>query len=476
MKYIELLRKQIAELITKRDAALAEVEAFAGTLVDEKRSATDEENDHVRSLAADAVDLSKQVTEAEARLAELVEVARAQEQRPQAPAFTGRAGGGSNPYDIDLRSAPRTAEVRRDVEERALRALEIEGDLDERNKAHIEGWLRDKRVNRGGALARHILATGRPEYREAFLELTFRTSPVLSPEQMRAVQEIRAMNITTDSAGGYMMPFTLDPSVILTNDGVNNPIRQIATVRPVATDNWQGVSSAGVTASYDAESTEVSDDTPTLAQPAIAVHQAQAFVPFTVQAEDDLEGLAQEIAMMFADAKDRLELNKFTLGSGTNEPYGFVTDAATVSTASADTYAVADVYSLQQGVAARWRGRGSWMANLNVINLTRQFGTANNYHGFLTDLGAGSPSQLLGQSLYENSEMDGVINAAATNKILAYGDFSEYRIHDRIGMSVELVPHLFGASGRPTGQRGWYCRWRNGARLVASSAVKVLDA
>lgn len=473
MKYTEILRQQIAALETERDAALDEMDQIAAATATENRQATDAEMTIVNARSERLTEINTQLKADRARLSELEAAEAARENRPAAPAFN--RGTGTNPYDIDLRSAPRTEEVRRDIASRALRAVEIEEDLDDDGKAHVERMLRNKRVNRGGALARHIIATGRPEYRGAFRELTLRANPLLTPEQMQAVHELRGLQITADASGGYLMPFTLDPTIILTNNGVINPIRQLATVITVATDNWQGVTTAGVTASYDAEESEVSDDTPTLAQPSIAVHQGQAFVPFSVQAEDDLDALAADVADMFADAKDRLELNAFTLGTGTGQPYGVVTEATAVATTSADTYAVGDVYKLQQNVAARHRRNGKWMANLNVINLTRQFGSALG-HAFLTDLGGGQPPMLLGQDLYENSEMDGTIDAAATNKIVLYGDFKKYRIHDRIGMTVELVPHLFGASRRPTGQRGWYARFRHGARLVDVNAVKVLDA
>lgn len=473
MKYTEILRQQIAALETERDAALDEMDQIAAATATENRQATDAEMTIVNARSERLTEINTQLKADRARLTELEAAEAARENRPAAPAFN--RGTGTNPYDIDLRSAPRTEEVRRDIASRALRAVEIEEDLDDDGKAHVERMLRNKRVNRGGALARHIIATGRPEYRGAFRELTLRANPLLTPEQMQAVHELRGLQITADASGGYLMPFTLDPTIILTNNGVINPIRQLATVITVATDNWQGVTTAGVTASYDAEESEVSDDTPTLAQPSIAVHQGQAFVPFSVQAEDDLDALAADVADMFADAKDRLELNAFTLGTGTGQPFGVVTEATAVATTSADTYAVGDVYKLQQNVAARHRRNGKWMANLNVINLTRQFGSALG-HAFLTDLGGGQPPMLLGQDLYENSEMDGTIDAAATNKIVLYGDFKKYRIHDRIGMTVELVPHLFGASRRPTGQRGWYARFRHGARLVDVNAVKVLDA
>jgi hypothetical protein len=39
----------------------------------------------------------------------------------------------------------------------------------------------------------------------------------------------------------------------------------VASVITIATREWKGVSSAGVTASYDAEAAEVSDDSPRLA-------------------------------------------------------------------------------------------------------------------------------------------------------------------------------------------------------------------
>ena len=64
---------------------------------------------------------------------------------------------------------------------------------------------------------------------------------------------VRGMTIGTDAAGGFAVPFTLDPSIMLTSNGALNPIRQVARVFTIATDKWKGVSSAGVTASYDAE-------------------------------------------------------------------------------------------------------------------------------------------------------------------------------------------------------------------------------
>jgi hypothetical protein len=46
-------------------------------------------------------------------------------------------------------------------------------------------------------------------------------------------------------------------------------------------------------------------------------------------------------------------------------------------------------------------------------------------------------------------------NAGADNYMLIAGNFDRYHIIDRVGMTVELVPHLFATgNNRPSGQRG----------------------
>jgi HK97 family phage major capsid protein len=69
-------------------------------------------------------------------------------------------------------------------------------------------------------------------------------------------------------------------------------------------------------------------------------------------------------------------------------------------------------------------------------------------------------------------------NAAvnADNFGLVLGDFGNgYIIVDRVGLNVELVPHLFGANQRPTGQRGFLAWWRVGAECVDVSSFAMLS-
>ena len=48
---------------------------------------------------------------------------------------------------------------------------------------------------------------------------------------------------STDTAGGFLIPFQLDPSVLISNDGTNNPLLQISRVIQTTSDVWNGVTS-----------------------------------------------------------------------------------------------------------------------------------------------------------------------------------------------------------------------------------------
>lgn len=387
-----------------------------------------------------------------------------------------------DPFDLsEVRTFGRSRhQVGAELRSRTMDAIEADRAMSDDAKENATRLVQ-RCDTRSGDLSLHVLTTGNEDYRSAFAKLVTDPNASLTAEESRAVEAVRAMSIGTDNQGGYLMPYNLDPTIILTGDGSINPLRQLARQRSVVGDNWHGATSAGVTAGYGAENSEVGDNSPTIGDASIAVHKAHAFVPFSIEAEQDLAGLQEDVATMFNEAKDDLEAVKFVLGSGVAEPTGVITAVAAVAssrvtTATADTFVVGDVYSLQSALAPRHRSRAAWLAALAIINLMRQFGTANNYHGFLTDLTGSTPRQLLGQRLEEVSSMDDSIDAAADNDILLYGDFGKYLIVDRIGMSVELVPHLFGANGRPTGQRGWYAHWRNGAGVLDANAFRLLRA
>src|SRR3954452_14729009 len=108
-----------------------------------------------------------------------------------------------------------------------------------------------------------------------------------------------------------------------------------------------------MTAAFSAEATEVADGTPTLVQPKIKAEKAQSYMEFSIEAGQDWVSLRDEINRLLSDAKDVLEATKFMTGTGTNEPEGLISGLATASQvtgAGTATFAVADLYTLQNAL------------------------------------------------------------------------------------------------------------------------------
>lgn len=390
-----------------------------------------------------------------------------------------------DPFDLnELRYGAPVSEIRG----RAKAAIESVAYLDD--DAKQEATRKVELVDDiRGALPGLILRTGNPAYTSAFQKGLAGAQALWTDEERLAVQmaqEFRTAMSLSDSAGGYAVPFQLDPTIILTNNGAINPIRGLARQVSIVTDTWNGVSSAGVTASFDQELAEVSDDSPTFAQPSVTTREARAFVQASIAITQDFANLAGELTAAFADAKDRLESSKFWSGaSASYEPIGIETalngGSSEVASTTGEVFAVADIYKTINALPARWRKgtKVAWTAELSTINAMRQFATANNYHAFLTDLGGGNPPQLLGYPLHEWSDMDAYSSvdtaATAVNHLLLIGDWNQYLIADRVGMSVEFVPHVFNTNANlPMAVRGWFAYWRVGADSLVDAAFRLL--
>jgi HK97 family phage major capsid protein len=369
----------------------------------------------------------------------------------------------------------------REARDAGLRTIERhEGVLSREAADNLDNVVRQRDPQ--GTTARYLAAVGNPHYMSAFGKIV--TDPSqghlrFSPEEVEAVRqasaEERALNVTTGSAGGFAIPFTLDPSIILSSNGVLNPVRQYARVESISTLEWKGVTSDGVTAAYAAEATEASDNSPTLVQPTVRAEKAQAFVPFSIELGDDRGSLQAELGREFADARDVLDATKFLTGSGTNEPKGLLTGLKTSQRALTNTIAVTavgDAYLLKQALPARFTSNGTFAMHPNVADVFYRFvGGGSSEPPVMPD----RDGSFAGRPMFEWSTMQTGVTTAG-QKTAVYGDMKQFLICDRIGGSVELIPHLFEATNRfPTGQCGLYYWWRTGSNVLVPNAFRYLE-
>ncbi|MEU3899743.1 phage major capsid protein [Streptomyces sp. NPDC045251] len=385
-----------------------------------------------------------------------------------------------NPWDLgEVRTFGRNPdEVNDELRSRALCAIEkMPGTSDRVRQAGtkiLERW-----DDRNSYIARLVLHTSSPAYMRAWCKKARDPQGAdFTPEERQAWQQaeaFRAMTLT-DSAGGYLVPFQLDPTVIITGDISVSEIRQVARQVVATGDVWNGVSSGAVSWSWDAEGSEVSDDAPGFGQPSIPIHTARGFVPISMEALQDEANVTATVAELLSEGRTDLEAAAFVVGTGAGQPTGIVTalsgTASEVPTGGVGTFDVDDVYAVQGGLGARYRRNGSWLGNNLVYNKIRGFDTAGG-SSFWTNLGNGTPEQLLGRRVLEAEDMAGTV--ATGNELLVFGDFRNYVIADRVGMTVEFIPHLFHtANNRPSGQRGWFASYRTGADSVNDGAFRML--
>jgi len=70
---------------------------------------------------------------------------------------------------------------------------------------------------------------------------------------------------------------------------------------------------------------------------------------------------------------------------------------------------------------------------------------------------------------------DTTTSTSANSGLVLVGDFQNYLIARRGGMSVELIPHLFSTTTNlPSGTRGWFAYSRIGGGVVNTSGFRLL--
>ena len=395
-------------------------------------------------------------------------------ERAVAPFQVSKRSADRDLYDLDsVNRSSRQAEAT-DMVARALTAVERNSErafTDDQREAVTAKIETSGRA--AGKIAEYVLQTGSPEYAAEFERFVATQGRSFGPQLERA-----AMSLTTAN-GGAMVPYILDPSIMLTNAGTTNPMRRVSRVETIIGANeWRGVTSAGVTAEWLAENTEAADATPTFTQPAIPTFKASAYLfgGYEVLADSGFAGQVQTLIM---DAKDRLEGIAHATGNGTSAPMGWVTGkvaaGSLIASATTDTFAIADVYNTEAGLADRWADAASWQCHRSIANKIRQFDTAGGA-GLWAQLVAGTPNQLLGSDFHPNSNLDSSITALADNYVLGYGDWkSAYVIVDRVGVEVYYDNLVLGANQRPTGQAGFFAFWRTGGEVVNAAAISLLN-
>ncbi|MFW6034489.1 MAG: phage major capsid protein, partial [bacterium] len=380
----------------------------------------------------------------------------------------------------------------REARDRGLALLdrdELAREMGDPVRRRAERVIRAQNANVNGAvIAQRLLLTENEHYREAFMQMVTDPYPVLSPEQARAVQafrEFRAMSIGTDASGGFGVPVLIDPTIILTSQGHPNDILGLARVETITTDEWKGVTSQGVDWQFSAEAAATTDNSPTLAQPNVPTHRADGYIPYSIEVGMDYPGFAMEMQTLLTEGYSEILVDKLTQGSGSDQPTGILTalDANTnveVKVTTAAEISADDVNGLWSALPIRYRNpamrdRQAWMMHTGVNGVIQQLGQSNDA-AFTVDFTADGVTVLKGRRAFENDYFDDLPDSGTGNENLAVvGDWRNFLVAQRAGMSIELVPHVFDVTNNvPTGERAWFAWARVGSDSINDLGFRLL--
>jgi HK97 family phage major capsid protein len=322
------------------------------------------------------------------------------------------------------------------------------------------------------AAAQFIVARADPCYESGFLKLLSSPEPSraffsLTPDELRAFNHLEATRATLATAtgtGGFLLPLSLDPNLAsVANAGAANPFRQLGTVKTTASNQHRAVTSTGVTASWVAENTAISDASPTFVAVDIPLFKLAAYVTASYELFASAgDSLRETLPVLLGDARDVLEATAYVSGNGTTAPKGIITAISatagclvTATTRGSFTAASAvDTFALLNNLTPRTRQSPSLaaLANNTTINTIRSqvIGTAGVP---LVDMTSATPN-IVGAPWYESSAITATTTSG--NFLAVAGDFSKYFVVDHVqGPSLEFVQNVVDGSGVPLGQRGW---------------------
>ena len=473
MKHYEKLRAAVAALHEERSALKAEAQTIDA---DETRSA-DEVDARVAEILTrnDAIVAEIAEKSATADKLEAIDGERTDAYR-SAPAFV-------RPAEQVAPSAIRSLSAMQ-VRDAAMRIVEATSDahLSPTRKAGVQALIetRTERTD-GNVIGQRLLATENDAYRGAFMKLLrYGDAAGWTPEESRAVGEYRAMTIGVDTGGGFGIPVLIDPTIIITTGTNPSPLLSAMRVETITNDVWRGVSAAATAWSFDAEAAEVSDDTSTQAQPTVQAHMARGYIPYSIEFGMDYPNAASELGRLLDFGYQDLLATKLSQGTGTNEPWGiFValdanTNAEVVVTTNA-VFGAADIDKVWAALPERWRANASWFMSVGYENSIRGFGSGTATSRFTVDQTRDGISLLNGRPVILSDYAPAVATTTTARNILAVGDFSNYVLAQRAGMSVEVLPLVVGTtSNRPTGERGLFAYARVGADSVLDTAFRML--
>lgn len=292
-------------------------------------------------------------------------------------------------------------------------------------------------------------------------------------EKALTPEEIKALSVSVDPAGGYLAPVEYANEII--QSAVEfSPVREYARVftttrqslriprrtqRPGVTKHQENVA--------DGENQNLAYglvEVPTKEYKSVQRVSNELIEDTAYNIEEQLQ---MDVSFEFGVSEGR----DFILGNGASEPEGIVSSGyfSTVNTITNDVFAAEDVIQLFYDVKEAYAMRGVFMAHRSIIREVRKFKSTTGEFLWQPGLNGDASQTLMGKPIREAVDMASAVADQA--KIMLFGDFRRaYGIVDRIGINVLRDPY----SRSLEGEVQYIFRKRTGAKGMDPEALRIL--
>lgn len=310
--------------------------------------------------------------------------------------------------------------------------------------------------------ARTEQKTGRAsaEYKEDFGR-ALRGKPML--------HNVMSEGIDTD--GGFLVPEEFERQIV-TGLEEFNIIRSIAKTITTSAERKIPIAATHSTAQWTAENDSYTESNPTFAQKQIDAFKLTDLIKVSTELlQDSMFDLESYIAQEFARAFGVAEEEAFCVGTGTGQPSGIFTangGEVGVTAGSPTAITVDNIIDLIYSLKSPYRRNAVFLMKDVTISALRKLKDNNGAYLWQPSVQAGQPDRLLGYPIYTSPYAPAVAAGALP---IAFGDFSNYWIADRMGRTVQRLNELYAGNG----QVGFIATERVDGNVILAEGIQLLQ-
>lgn len=274
----------------------------------------------------------------------------------------------------------------------------------------------------------------------------------------------------TGSAGGYLVPDEFERQIVMGLDEYN-VIRGISKVIRTNGEHKIPVATTHSTAAWKGEGVSYVESDPAFTQLSLSAHKLTDLVTVSIELlQDSMFDIDTYVAQEFARAFAIAEEEAFCVGTGSGQPTGIFTangGEVGVTTGKANEITADEIISLVYALKAPYRQKAKFVMSDTTVAAIRKLKDGNGVYMWQPALAAGEPDKLLGYDLMTSAYAP-TIQAGAT--VAAFGDFQNYWIADRMGITVQRLNELYAGSG----QVGFIATSRVDGKVILPEGIQLL--